>query len=177
VPSKEQSEEINEGLRSSLASAIGLAKAISSEEGVVTLQEGLNRYAKGIGTFINLHVPFDQDVLVAYAELRKLATELNEDNKVGNDGKDILTIPLPYTVHPDTQAITTFPFPEPSALATKNISHSNGIASSPVSNAGDEKLVISLTNNTQTEINPSIKPTATPTPPIGIKNRNQPMTR
>jgi hypothetical protein len=59
----------------------------------------------------------------------------------------------------------------------QDISHSSGIASSPVSNAGNEKLVISLTNNTQTEMGPSIKPTATPTPPIGIKNRNKPITK
>jgi hypothetical protein len=119
MPSEKQIREINEGLRSSLASAIGLAKAISTEEGVVTLQEGLNRYAKGIGTFINLHVPLDQDVIIAYAELRRLATELNEDNRADNDGRDILTIPRPYTVHPDTQAVMTFPFPElPTATAT-----------------------------------------------------------
>ena len=132
--------------------------------------------ADEIGTFINLHVPFDQDVLVAYAELRKLATEFNEDNKAGNDGKDILTIPLPYTVHPDTQAVTTFPFPEPSILTTKNINHSNGINSSPVSNAGDEGLIALLTK-TQTKISPTIKPSSTPTPSKVFKNRNQPITK
>ena len=125
MPSEQQIEEINESLRSSLSSSIKLAEVIHTEEGVTGLQKSLNMYADNIGTYINLHVPFDQDVLVAYAELRKLATELNEDNRASNDGKDILSIPLPYTVHPDTQAVTTFPFPEPSSLDTKNKKYYN----------------------------------------------------
>jgi hypothetical protein len=66
--------------------------------------------------------------------------------------------------------------------SNKNINQSTDITSSPVSHAGDEKLVTALTNNTQPEMGPSIKPTPTPTlpkgsPPKGIKNRNQPITK
>jgi hypothetical protein len=119
MPSTKRIKEINEGLRSGLSSSIKLAKATSTAEDVALLQEDLNGYADEIGTFINLHIPLDQDVIIAYAELRRLAAELNEDNRADNDGRDILTIPLPYTVHPDTHAVTTFPFPElPLATAT-----------------------------------------------------------
>jgi hypothetical protein len=123
-----------------------------------------------------LHVPFDQDVLVAYAELRKLATGLNEDNKANNDGKDILTVPLPYTVNPDTHAVTTFPFPEPSSLTTKNIYQSKDIIQNYAVNTKSEKMIASLID-TQTEINPTIKPLSTPPLRKDIKNRNNPITK
>ena len=126
MPSQQQIRDVNAGLRSSLAEAIELAKVVHTEEGMAQLQKSLDRHADGIGTFINLHVPFDQDVIIAYEELRRLAAELNEDNRADNDGRDILTIPRPYTIHPDTQAVTTFPFPElPLAIATGSGYHND----------------------------------------------------
>jgi len=125
MPNAQQIRDANESLRSGLASSIKLAKAINTEEGVAGLQRSLNMYADNIGTYINLHVPFAPDVILAYAELRRLATKLNEDNRADNDGRDILTIPQPYTVHPDTHAVTTFPFPELPPATGNGYHHDN----------------------------------------------------
>ena len=132
MPSQQQIKDIirdiNAGLRSGLSSSIKVAKATSTAEDAALLQEDLNGYADEIGAYINLDVPFDQDVIIAYAELRRLAAELNEDNRADNDGRDILAIPRPYTIHPDTHAVTTFPFPElPLATATGSGNNTNHV--------------------------------------------------
>ena len=63
--------QINSYLRSCLPLSIKLVKTVSTKHGIDLLQNNLNEYANNFGICIDLGIPLDQDVLVAYASLRK----------------------------------------------------------------------------------------------------------
>jgi hypothetical protein len=113
MPTTAQIKEVNAALRSRLVKSTKFAKLIDNEEDVALMQRDLDGYADEFGTFINLHVPFDQDVLVGFAELRRIIRNFNDDNREDNGGEDILTIRLPYFEDPSTGEVTTFAIPEP----------------------------------------------------------------
>lgn len=108
--------EINNVLKSSLAESIKLATVADDDEDVALMQEDLDVYAGDFGTFIALRIPLDEEVLLQFAELRRLVANLNEDNREANGGENILTVRLPYFDHPNTHERMTFAIPEPAAV-------------------------------------------------------------
>ncbi len=133
MPTKDQIEKVNASLRSRLVKSIELAKVVHTEEGIALMQRDLDGYAHAFGTFIAGGATFDQDVLVGFAELRRLVADLNEDNREDNGGEDILTVRRPYFEHPFTHVVMTFDIPEPAAVIVK---HSGAGRTSDSTSAG-----------------------------------------
>jgi hypothetical protein len=158
--------QINRYLRSCLPLSIKLVKTVSTKHGIDLLQNNLNEYANNFGICIDLGIPLDQDVLVAYASLRKAVTKLNEVNRGYNDGRDILTFPSPYIKHhDDIYNVTIFPIPKPEDTSGLSIStdsseyndhnSSNGIADGGINYSINQMMDHDIVDATQEGINES----------------------